>query len=38
VFGITSIIAVAFVTVCPETLNKPLPQTLDDIELMGLAL
>ncbi|CAF1061135.1 unnamed protein product [Adineta ricciae] len=38
VFGVTSIIAVSFVTICPETLNKSLPQTVDDVELMGLAL
>ncbi|UJR36301.1 hypothetical protein I4U23_029030 [Adineta vaga] len=37
VFGITSIIAVVFITVCPETLNRPLPQTVDDVERMGLA-
>jgi hypothetical protein len=34
----TSIIAVAFITICPETLNKSLPQTIDDVELIGLAL
>jgi hypothetical protein len=38
IFGVTSIIAVAFVTICPETVNKPLPQTIDDIEVIGLAL
>ncbi|CAF3885922.1 unnamed protein product [Adineta steineri] len=37
VFGVASTIAVIFITICPETLNKPLPQTVDDVEIMGLA-
>ncbi|CAF3130323.1 unnamed protein product, partial [Rotaria sp. Silwood2] len=37
VFGLTSVIAVAFVAICPETFNKPLPQTIEDVEQMGLA-
>ncbi|CAF3333739.1 unnamed protein product [Rotaria sp. Silwood2] len=36
VFGTTSLIAVAFATICPETMNKPLPQTVHDIDQMGL--
>ncbi|CAF3399488.1 unnamed protein product [Rotaria sp. Silwood1] len=36
VFGFTSITAVAFVAICPETFNKSLPQTIEDVEQMGL--
>ncbi|CAF0816976.1 unnamed protein product [Adineta ricciae] len=35
-FGTTSLIAVAFATICPETANRPLPQTSEDVELVGL--
>lgn len=38
VFGITSIIAAISVCICPETANKPLPQSIDDVEITGLAL
>ena len=37
-FGVTSLVAVAVATICPETRNKTLPQTIDDVERMGLAL
>ncbi|CAF2083479.1 unnamed protein product [Rotaria magnacalcarata] len=37
VFGFTSILAVAFIAICPETFNKPLPQTIEDVEEMGLS-
>ncbi|CAF0825598.1 unnamed protein product [Rotaria sordida] len=37
VFGFTSIVAVAFIAICPETFNKSLPQTIEDVEQMGLA-
>jgi hypothetical protein len=33
-----SLIAVIFTMICPETMNKPLPQTIEDVERMGLAL
>jgi hypothetical protein len=28
---------VMFATILPETLGKPLPQTIEDVEKMGLA-
>ncbi|CAF3367192.1 unnamed protein product [Rotaria socialis] len=37
VFGFTSILAVALIAICPETFNKPLPQTIEDVEEMGLS-
>ncbi|CAF4584025.1 unnamed protein product [Rotaria sp. Silwood1] len=36
VFGTTSLIAVAFATICPETVNRPLPETVHDVDRMGL--
>jgi hypothetical protein len=36
VFGMTSLIAVVFATICPETMNRSLPQTVEDVEQMGL--
>ncbi|CAF1138814.1 unnamed protein product [Rotaria sordida] len=36
VFGTTSLIAVVFATICPETMNKPLPETIHDVDRMGL--
>ncbi|CAF1264627.1 unnamed protein product [Adineta steineri] len=36
-FGTTSLLAVAFATLCPETANKPLPQTIEDIDRIGLS-
>jgi len=38
VFGVISILAVAFVSICPETFNRPLPQSIDEVELVGLAM
>jgi hypothetical protein len=32
----TSLVAVIFATICPETMDKPLPQTVEDVEQMGL--
>jgi len=37
VYGVTSLFAVFLATIFPETLNKPLPQTIEDVENMGLA-
>ena len=37
VYGIASLFAMLFATVLPETLHKPLPQTVADVERMGLA-
>ena len=38
VFGVTSLLAVGFATICPETMNRPLPQTVEDVEQLGLTL
>jgi len=38
VFGAMSILAVGFATICPETVDRDLPQTIDDVEAMGLDL
>jgi hypothetical protein len=35
-YGILSLIAALLVLMLPETLNKPLPQTTEDTEQMGL--
>ncbi|CAF3355785.1 unnamed protein product [Rotaria socialis] len=37
IYGITSLFAMLLATVFPETLDKPLPQTIEDVERMGLA-
>ncbi|CAF0726177.1 unnamed protein product [Adineta steineri] len=37
VYGATSVVAMLLATIFPETLNKPLPQTITDVERMGLA-
>ncbi|CAF2530630.1 unnamed protein product [Rotaria sp. Silwood2] len=37
VYGVTSLFAMLLATVFPETLNQPLPQTIEDVERMGLA-
>ncbi|CAF1400972.1 unnamed protein product [Adineta ricciae] len=37
VYGITSVFAMLLATIFPETLDKPLPQTIGDVEQMGLA-
>ncbi|UJR34158.1 hypothetical protein I4U23_021566 [Adineta vaga] len=37
VYGITSVFAMILAMSFPETLNKPLPQTIEDVEQMGLA-
>jgi OCT family organic cation transporter-like MFS transporter 4/5 len=37
IYGILSLIAALFVLILPETLNKTLPQTIEDTEQMGLA-
>ncbi|CAF1379636.1 unnamed protein product [Adineta ricciae] len=37
-FGVVSLVAGIAALVFPETLNKPLPQTIDDIESMNLPL
>ncbi|CAF1291039.1 unnamed protein product [Rotaria sp. Silwood1] len=36
VFGTTSLITVVFATICPETVNKPLPETVHDIDRIGV--
>ncbi|CAF1079935.1 unnamed protein product [Rotaria sordida] len=37
VYGITSVFAMLLATIFPETLHHPLPQTIADVERMGLA-
>ncbi|CAF4570874.1 unnamed protein product, partial [Rotaria sp. Silwood2] len=36
-YGVLSLLAALFVLILPETLNKSLPQTIEDTEQMGLA-
>jgi hypothetical protein len=37
-YGIISLLAGILALIFPETLNRPLPQTVDEVERMGLPL